>query len=612
MLYIFTLITNLIALAIAVWLGLYIVTHSPRSAIAWLTGLTLLSVASYFYNFLLALDPPLSSTLLPLWMQPFLLLWPQGAFEHGWGNWLKGWQIMPAIMIWHHITLLLRPEGMNNWRWVRVIAGYTVALIGIIYLRNTSLFFSSEKMEGDVLTLTTLAPGSLYPLFMGSMFLFVIFSIINLLRSVQVSQTRLQKKQLVLMTTATIAAGLTVPIGALALRFNFPLPRVVLTLLLSSAIFMMGYGVARYSAFIEGRAIVRDFFYNLVAMLVLAGLYFIVAWSSFIAYDVPIAIVATLMVVAIFTHSLTNVARQFFDLLFYRSKSRKLREKLRSLVYKAYQLESLEEYLSEALEALCNLIGATYGVIFLFKKEGLETVATYRWIKTVLTLSPKDLESDDVRNVPLGKLPAPFEEAVLLIPLYAAEKQIGVLILGRPENSNSFALSDVEQALDASDRFADAIRDADRENEQLLRLVKEAEKQSAKPDLATNSQTNTVEDALRNLFNYAYLADTPLAETKLVNEKITEGKSTHIERGKAVQTVIIEAIEKMKPNTEVLHEPFPREWYPYIILHEAYTKEVQNRDIMSKLYISEGTFNRTRRAAIRSLARALQEMEDTN
>jgi hypothetical protein len=40
--------------------------------------------------------------------------------------------------------------------------------------------------------------------------------------------------------------------------------------------------------------------------------------------------------------------------------------------------------------------------------------------------------------------------------------------------------------------------------------------------------------------------------------------------------------------------------------------EVQNRDIMGKLYISEGTFNRTRRTAIRSLARTLAEMEHPN
>ena len=37
--------------------------------------------------------------------------------------------------------------------------------------------------------------------------------------------------------------------------------------------------------------------------------------------------------------------------------------------------------------------------------------------------------------------------------------------------------------------------------------------------------------------------------------------------------------------------------------------EPPTANIMLKLYISEGTFNRTRRMAIRSLARALGEME---
>jgi hypothetical protein len=53
----------------------------------------------------------------------------------------------------------------------------------------------------------------------------------------------------------------------------------------------------------------------------------------------------------------------------------------------------------------------------------------------------------------------------------------------------------------------------------------------------------------------------------------------------------------------------PREWHPYLILHGAYLEDRLNRDIMSQLYISEGTFNRTRRSAIRSVRRMLQEME---
>ncbi|MBL8103630.1 MAG: hypothetical protein JNM02_13940, partial [Anaerolineales bacterium] len=54
-------------------------------------------------------------------------------------------------------------------------------------------------------------------------------------------------------------------------------------------------------------------------------------------------------------------------------------------------------------------------------------------------------------------------------------------------------------------------------------------------------------------------------------------------------------------------EPLPRVWYNHAVLHDAYVEGVPNREIMARLYISEGTFNRTRRNAIRGLARLLME-----
>jgi hypothetical protein len=129
MLYTFTVVVNLIALTVAVWLGIYIVTRSPRSQIAWLAGLALWSIAGFFLNVLLALNPPPSPAMTPLWMRPLLWFWPAGAFDGGWGNWLQGWQITPAVMIWHHVTLLIRSGRMNPWRWTRVVIGYIIAIV---------------------------------------------------------------------------------------------------------------------------------------------------------------------------------------------------------------------------------------------------------------------------------------------------------------------------------------------------------------------------------------------------------------------------------------------------------------------------------------------------
>jgi hypothetical protein len=54
-------------------------------------------------------------------------------------------------------------------------------------------------------------------------------------------------------------------------------------------------------------------------------------------------------------------------------------------------------------------------------------------------------------------------------------------------------------------------------------------------------------------------------------------------------------------------DAIPRAWYAYIILHDAYLEGARNRDVMARLYISEGTFNRTRRLALRGVARWMSE-----
>jgi len=70
----------------------------------------------------------------------------------------------------------------------------------------------------------------------------------------------------------------------------------------------------------------------------------------------------------------------------------------------------------------------------------------------------------------------------------------------------------------------------------------------------------------------------------------------------------IELFEFRKPEPKPLMVP-SREWHLFLVLYAAYVVGDPNRDIMSRLYIGEGTFNRTRRRALRGLARALQEME---
>ncbi len=115
-----------------------------------------------------------------------------------------------------------------------------------------------------------------------------------------------------------------------------------------------------------------------------------------------------------------------------------------------------------------------------------------------------------------------------------------------------------------------------------------------------------VEDALRHLSDYVLLGKSPL-----VTRLGIQGES-HIERGKALSKKLVDSIETLHPGGMRPAEPLPRAWYNYIVLHDAYVQSLPNREVMARLFISEGTFHRTRRNAVRGLARLLLEVTQTS
>ena len=74
---------------------------------------------------------------------------------------------------------------------------------------------------------------------------------------------------------------------------------------------------------------------------------------------------------------------------------------------------------------------------------------------------------------------------------------------------------------------------------------------------------------------------------------------------------MVQAIQKLQPEgvPPNPHTVPPREWHQFIVLYNSYVLDELNRDIISQLYIGEGTFNRTRRRALQGVAKALQDME---
>jgi hypothetical protein len=196
---------------------------------------------------------------------------------------------------------------MNRWRWTRALLGYAIAIAAILGQRYTPYVFTT--VSGDPLYLTTLVPGPLYPYYILALFIFISLSLVNLVRSARAASTLQKKRQLYLMIAATFVAGLIAPIGFVSYWLTAPLPRVLHSSLMILAILLLGYGITRYNALVEGRVIPRDFLYNGVVILLVAGLYLAVIWSTAVSYEVPSAAFSILVVLAIITHSFVDVGR---------------------------------------------------------------------------------------------------------------------------------------------------------------------------------------------------------------------------------------------------------------------------------------------------------------
>jgi hypothetical protein len=389
-----------------------------------------------------------------------------------------------------------------------------------------------------------------------------------------------------------------------------PIPMLVVSILEGIPVGLIGWSVARYSALMEGRTIQKDFVYNLVLLGFVLLVYIPISWLLLVIYHAPVVILAVFPVLAVITHSSMTALYRLMDRLFYKKETQQLRLQLRQLSRLVGLYGTLEGLLSPSLDTLCSSVSASYGLILVFGNNTTSWVVSCHVDTEIPHLDPQTLSVDDVVHLEPNNFPPPLEEASLLVPLYGEDDQLGALVLGRPVNGLHYAPEDVDQILDFTDRIGETILVSQRNVQSLNQIAQLAQTQNP---LASNNNTpvsaECLELAMRNLYDYTYLADNPLAELKLVQTRLTQGQVTHLERGKMVHAVLLEALEKLRPALQAPSNPPPREWYPYLILQDAYLNEISNRDIMLKLYISEGTFNRTRRTAIRSLARALGEME---
>jgi len=603
-----TTAVNFLALAISLWLGFYLVTRSPRRRVSWLAALTLLSMTCLFFNNLLHLNVFPDETL-PLWLTSF-----------------RG-TVIPAPAFWFHLTMLFLPPKVSKWQRHLVAAAYLAAAFLLIIGGATNQLLPGVTEAGRELA-SSRQTGVFYPYFVGFTLITLAFGLGNL--TYGWLRTRGEpgaSRQSALLWAATLLGSAGAAYLAISVWQSLPIPTLPGEFSLGAGVCLLGYAVARYDALIEGRVMRPDFRYSLLSTAAVTTFFLIFTSALYFHYHLPFAVIILVTVLAIISHSLYDGIRSFLDRLFYGRRYQTLRANLRVLAQEAGTYRELPDQLQAILAALCHSLGAPKGLIAIKEGETLRIEAALPLKLRGRTLKP--LPAEEVTPL-TSQMADELLGMALLVPLYRGGEEIGALLLGEratgaylPEEVDmlddlSLQMGAIiqerrlqEEGIRQIGALVNEFRDRERELQRRLQALLAQRAPSEVLEGITEKEFVTlVEDGLRRLFDYSYLGEHKLVHLSIVERQLQPGEApiTHLDRGKALKEVLLQALDKLRPPGSQPHPP-ALEWYPFLVLHDAYVLGEPNREIMSKLYISQGTFNRTRRRAIRALAKALLEIE---
>jgi GAF domain-containing protein len=312
--------------------------------------------------------------------------------------------------------------------------------------------------------------------------------------------------------------------------------------------------------------------------------------------------------------------------LFYHRRYRRMRADLRAFAHEA-QEHDLGEQLGSAIAALCTLLGHRAGWIAVRESAGLSIVAKHPAsampaLTGVLADTPGETTSYDAPTLSELSL-----DNATVCPLYAGGELLGTLTVvdraGGPVDGTPLELDLLETVADQIAGLLYTVRqqeDAARQIDEMVRGFRAREeglRRELRSVLAAGEEAQSgpelrpqVEDALRHLYDYAYLGQHSLAALTAVARYLDPSHEvvTNLDRGRALSQLLIDLIGRLRP-PGAAPSPLPREWVQYTILHDAYVVGELNREIMAKLYVSESTFNRARRRAVRGIVRAVKELD---
>lgn len=602
-----TVVVGLLGLGVGVWSGLAFVALAPMRINSWAAALIFWSISLFFLLNLLQMG----SARVP--GAPWS---PYDVFR---------WVLvpMPLAWLWSFINRL-PPRVAALARRTRLFVMAVVILLLLVTVLSWGTFSGPADLRWRWV---------FYPAYLSAVLATFIPMFLLLRRAEQSTRDPTRSTAHRLLAVATVLASVTAWYGLGGYWVTSTIPILPGFALLLLTLITFGGALVLYRIS-DGEMSIPAFVYMVANATAITLLYTFVAGVIVVLLDLSWLVLVAVVPFAVSTHWLIGWLQSLFDHAFYRAPIQQLRLELQALLNSVEQEQPLESHLRRMLMQITSQVDASAAVIALFDRSGdataIRVMSAYP-AGDIPPLDPSTLLIDAPASVNVPSPPDVPAGAAWGVPLMSATKQIGTLVAWS-DPRRSFNDVDITLLKEATNQLAPLVVSWEVQSRRLAEIEHiaatyraQAESLQAqmqtlhadledKPDLeeVSNEARTWVEEALRNLHNVSYLGQHPLASLSLVDARIPSADSdvvTHIERGQAVREICEELIERLRPAGPEPGEPYPAEWRLYTVLHAAYVEDEPNREIMSRLYISQPTFHRARRQALSSLADALVELE---
>ena len=573
-----TIFVTLFAMAVTLWMGFYLFARGFPSRMTLRVVIMMLALSGFFFG---AYNNIFVQTVGSAAVRAVLLVIVLGG--------------------WYSVTFHVMSEhSQQRYRFLEW-GVYALGLVTIILLLQPGSFINEA---GNALYVAHMnKAGWTYRVYGAYQFIVSFGIMLNLLIGDRVGLTSRGKYFLV----TSIFPVVSVIYGVLALGSADPSPRIIQDTLAFCGVFVLGLSVLRHQTWTERRATLQDFPLTTLGALGLAGLSTFFAWR----WGMPVAMLSSVAGFVILSVGVYDLTREFLE----RSRTHKeseFRRQIRQLDREATGEAALRARLQQGLDLLCQTLGAPGGFVAIRRGGEFSVMANRSSVAVGSVLPAEAVACEDLSHPPSG----PVASLAWLAPSFEGRMQVAVVGIEKSRARMEYSTGNLELLAEVADQIGTIVSlsnlQAGQSSESGPTTVEsnaQAENlQSATGEMLDSIAVHTdeefiklVEEALRHLPDTVTLGQSALAQ------KIPIKAESHVERGKQLQMLLTSSIEAFRPAEKRPPEPLPRVWYNHAVLYDAYVEGVPNREIMARLYISEGTFHRTRRNAIRGLARMLVE-----